>query len=263
MTILFLALLVCGAADPPLVWTPPENPDPWKILQEAKRDASEQRYDVALAKHVWYHERAETIDGPGNSYRLSMALYSWYELAKKYPPAMERLKRYRDRAIDRVMQGKDVSAAFQEFAEINRQLREHSRTSKTFRSLHAQDKKLAAAVFQPASQALIASGEYGLVGEYVNAKQWRINITDTYQTQLRMAESLPKYKDQRLRVAEDILAYQASMLVACLVIAGRADDAATAESALRKLSQSAKFQESLDKAINGQIPKPLGHARNS
>ena len=36
-------------------WTPPENPDPQTILNEAQSDALAKRYEIALAKHIWLH----------------------------------------------------------------------------------------------------------------------------------------------------------------------------------------------------------------
>lgn len=241
-------------------WVPPEKPVPWNILREANEDAREARYEIALAKHIWYHEHAEEHDGPGKSYRLSIALRRWHELGKRYPPALKKLMGYRDRAIERAKKGGDVTAAFQEYAEINRQLGQHDLTSKSFRWFDEHDPKVAEAVTSSASQALLATGEYELYGKYVVPKRRRASILYFHRTQLRAAESDPKYKTQRLKVAEDVLKRDAPMLVACLVLAKRDDDAKATAEILRKLSSSARFQELLDNALKGVIPPPLGKA---
>jgi len=45
-------------------WAVPVNPDPRAItiLQEARADTRAQRYHTALAKYVWLHENAPTIE---------------------------------------------------------------------------------------------------------------------------------------------------------------------------------------------------------
>lgn len=251
-----LACCVGESAD----WVPPEKPVPWNILREANEDAREARYEIALAKHIWYHEHAEEHDGSGKSYRLSIALRQWHELGKRYPPALKKLIGFRDRAIERVKKGEDATAAFEEYAEINRQLQQHDLTSKSFRWFNEHAPKVAEAVFRPASQALLARGEYELYGKYVVPKRERTNIINFHRTQLRLAESDSKYKAQRLKAAEDILKHKASMLVACLVLAEREDDAKATAEILRKLSNSARFHELLDNALKGVIPPPLGKA---
>ena len=88
---LFLAVAVARAE-----WTPPAKPDPSKILQEAARDVTAQRYEEALEKHVWYHENALKIEPAQYGVRLSFALSAWHRLGLVYPPALEKLTSIRD-----------------------------------------------------------------------------------------------------------------------------------------------------------------------
>ena len=39
-------------------WSPPPNPDPEVILEEARADAAAGRNEDALAKYVWFHNNA-------------------------------------------------------------------------------------------------------------------------------------------------------------------------------------------------------------
>ena len=54
----FLAIASCSDEH----WKPPQNPDPGKILEEARADQQTGNYAVALDKHVWYHENKVTFD---------------------------------------------------------------------------------------------------------------------------------------------------------------------------------------------------------
>ncbi len=76
-------------------YTPPVNPDPQKILQEAQADTSAGRYKDALAKHVWFQENALKYQPSMVGVRSSFALMYFGELAQKHPPAMEKLKSMR------------------------------------------------------------------------------------------------------------------------------------------------------------------------
>ena len=55
-------------------WTPPENPNPFAIMQEAVADTDAGQYEVALAKQVWYHENATKLQPAQSGIRLSFAL---------------------------------------------------------------------------------------------------------------------------------------------------------------------------------------------
>src|SRR4051812_34817029 len=79
-------------------WSPPVKPDPSSILQEAEADTRAGRFEDALQKHIWYHENALKFQRAQYGVRLSFALSAWWELASKYPPAMEALRRARDTA---------------------------------------------------------------------------------------------------------------------------------------------------------------------
>src|SRR5262245_11064399 len=86
-------------------WKPPENPDPSAILQEAASDTRNGNYKTALEKHVWYHENALKHDPAQYGVRLSFALMYWGELGQKYPPALERLRKFRDEAAEKARKG--------------------------------------------------------------------------------------------------------------------------------------------------------------
>jgi hypothetical protein len=116
-------------------WTPPANPDPQQILTEAQADARAGRYEVALAKHVWFHRNSLKIDPAFYGVRLSFALMYWKELAKVYPPAKAKLIELRDEAEKQVGSGRDGLEAFVDFEAINTELGENEKTVALFKSL--------------------------------------------------------------------------------------------------------------------------------
>src|SRR5687767_1724267 len=90
---LLTAVLSAGAqAD----WNPGTNPDPRRILYEAREDAAAGRYEDVLAKHVWFHGNALKYTPGLDGVRLSFALADWNRLGAAYPPALGKLRRMRD-----------------------------------------------------------------------------------------------------------------------------------------------------------------------
>jgi len=151
-------------------WTPPENPDPRKIRDEAGADTRAGRYTDALAKLTWFHENALTTPG-GESLgpvRLSFGLKDWYDLAQKYPPALVKLTSYRDSAMQRVREGKDAFDSFQEAKGINEVLEEEKRTHELFLWLHANRMEVAKQVYALAEPLLVKAKLYKLCGSYLD-----------------------------------------------------------------------------------------------
>ena len=46
-----------------------------------------EQYELALQKHVWFHEESKSSSGMAGV-RLSYAISNWVELGNKYPPAL-------------------------------------------------------------------------------------------------------------------------------------------------------------------------------
>src|SRR5438552_1664672 len=111
-----------------MAWSPPPNPDPRAILDEATADRMQGRYEDALAKHLWFHREAARIEPALVGVRGSFALGYWSSLAMKYPPAMAALVTTRDAAEAQVRANDDVRNAFHDLAAINRELDEQART---------------------------------------------------------------------------------------------------------------------------------------
>src|SRR5450631_4007133 len=128
-------------------WTPPQNPNPQSILKEAEADAKTGKYSDALAKHIWFFQNALKYDSGEYGVRLSFALSDWVELGKVYPPALEKLKAFRDEAEANVREEKSVEDNFTDFESINECLKEDTKTVNLFVWLDSNKPDLAKAVF--------------------------------------------------------------------------------------------------------------------
>ena len=133
-----------------------------QALNDARRLAEEGDYEGALAKHVWFHDNALTVDPDYYGVRLSFALSDWMELASKYPKALEKLKSIRDEKTTRLEHGEGTRALFHDVESINESLGEKSATVGLFKKLEAVDSKFGVMLYDIADEALVEAGEYAL-----------------------------------------------------------------------------------------------------
>jgi hypothetical protein len=235
-------------------WTPPSNPNPQQILDEAQSDAKAGRYEDALAKHVWFHENALKLRPSLYGVRLSFALSYWTELGAAYPPALEKLKSIRDQSADRVRESDQAREDFSDFASINKCLKESSKTKDLFLWLDSHQPESAKSVFDLAEPSLIDAKEYSLCGRYLEPDKSFEQSRDRYREMKEMANN-PIHKDLK-RFAEKSFANQTTTLVALLVANDRKADAnRIAEEALNERDDP-PFKAEMEKAKQGAVPAP-------
>lgn len=232
-----------------------EQPDLHAILQEAHADTKAKRYEAALKKHVWFHENALSIDPEFSAVRLSFALADWYRLAQQYPPAMAKLKQYRDAAQRNVLAGEDVFASFHEMASINRYLGEDVKTLEVFKTLDANDAKSAKIVFGVAEPSLVKFKAYELAGKYLSPERDMQLISEAYRHGRELSED-PRFGNDRLDFAERLFQNKSTTLVALLVINDRQKEAEEIADAFRNEWDDEKFHAALDEALKGIVPEP-------
>lgn len=243
-------------------WTPPPNPDPQKILQEADADAQAKRYEDALAKHVWFNEHALEYQPSLTGVRLSFALSSWLKLGESYPPALVKLREVRDAAKDRItpQEGRRIAFEdFQEFVSINKYLSDEKQTVEAFRAIDAADPDDASRLFALAEPALIRAKDYELCGKYIDADESLEQILDSYQRADKLASN-PKIGERYKKYADKEFLSEATTLVALLVVNDRTAEAEEVMHELKKVDGDSKFHAKLtaglEKAIQGVVPKP-------
>ncbi|MDZ4404111.1 hypothetical protein [Prosthecobacter sp.] len=110
---------------------------------DAKRFAKEGAFAEALERHEWFHEHALAYQPSYYGVRLSFALSSWRELGTKYPPALEALKRIRDRDTARVHAGDASDEVFHDVVSINHALGDDDATMSLFKRIERQQPDVA------------------------------------------------------------------------------------------------------------------------
>jgi hypothetical protein len=237
-----------------VTWTPPANPDPHQILNEAREDTRAGRYEEALAKHVWFHRNVLQIDPAFYGVRLSSALDSWKELASVYPAAKTKLMEIRDEAEKQVTSGANVGDSFNDFEEINRVIGDDKRTVALFKSLDNDNVQAAGEVFDIARPALIKAGEIKLCGKYVDPKDYPRQV-EMYRQLMSLAAD-PQFSKEHTDFAKQRFSNDVTTLVALLVLSDRKTEAETVATDAKTVWADKAFAGALDKAMEGHVPEP-------
>jgi hypothetical protein len=256
-----VACLFCRAAAGE--WTPPANPNPQAILQEAQADARARNYEAALAKHVWFHEHALEFNRSLTGVRLSFALGDWMALADAYPPALEKLKETREATrlrLDPTQGGRPTFEDFQALESINEALEEDDATVAAFRLLDEHKPRTARRAFPVALRALVQAKEYKVCGKYVDAEISIPRMIELLQVSLETANRLPRGGEVQKAHAKKRFVNEAWTLVALLVVNERQYEAEKAALKLRKVEGDEDFQSTvataLAEALEGKFPDP-------
>jgi tetratricopeptide (TPR) repeat protein len=236
-------------------WIPPENPDPQLIFKEAKEDASAQRYEDALAKHVWFHQNALSYRQSLYGVRLSYALNAWARLGEAYPPALEKLKSIRDDAEQKIRENKGTHGLFHDFVAINKVLSEETKTKDLFIWLDVNNPDMAKKIFDLAKPALINAKEFKLCGNYIEADESFQTAMKLYQTNMRLSRD-PKFGDELQKFGEKKFSNDTATLVSLLILSERSEDAERIINEALKEWDNPQFKEELEKAKSGCVPVP-------
>jgi hypothetical protein len=250
VTALFLSLAAVLAA---AAWTPPAKPDPRVIHNEARKDRMEQRYEDALAKHLWLYHQGAKVEPRWAPARVTFAMGDWAHLAAKFPPAMEALKRERDSAEANVKAGKDPVRSFEDFAAINRELDEPGPTTALFLWVEARDEALAKSIARYAQHALMQSGDFKTAARYVDANAAMAQVV---RMRSGMVGNMPKDADEEFRKsARATYAREAARIVAMVAANGRTVHAKRLYEQALDADPSPEVREVLDAALKGESPK--------
>lgn len=241
--VLFCLMFVSVQTDE---WKPPKNPDPDKILTQARNDAQNGDFETALAKHVWFHENALAIQPSQYGVRLSFALSDWVELANKYPEARKKLEEIRDVTGKLIVEQDNVAELFHDYVSINSYLRENKLTVKLFERLDKDSPKKAASVANFAKDDLIAVKKIELLGKYLIAdREFKIYLKTFNQLKPHFPNEYFVYKD----FSDDV-----ATLVAILAINGKKDKAKEIAKKAATVWEDDSFKRKLDRALKGKFP---------
>lgn len=252
-----LALLLSASSALALAWTPPADPDPEQILNEARADAKAGRLADAAAKHAWYHDNVLGLLPSHGGVRLSFALGAWHDLAKIYPPAMSDLRAARDRAMVRVRSGGSrASLAFSDLSHLNRLLGDAAMTRDAYALVAAQSTKEARLHLGEALPALVETRAYTLASAHLETEELMQRMTelhrlisDNRRVPAEHREAVERYQQQRTD-------RDWARVVVTLVQANRRADADVFARRARELLGGGVATPLIDAALRGEPPPP-------
>ena len=258
-TVAFFKEELAAPPGEPAAWALPADPDPSAILEEAREDALAGRYEVALAKHVWYHDHALEIEPAQYGVRLSFALMYWRSLAEDHPPALDALRAARDRAAAAVEAAPEADErwatfhAFHDLTSINRELGETPKTLALFRRLHATRPAVAAQIGHLARPLLIAAEDFALAAETLDLE----GLNDQIQTHDEQVAAIPaRLADGDLREnIERMFQEEVAVSVALLARVGRDAEAAAVAAKAKAVRADPAFARAVDAALAGTFPR--------
>ena len=234
-------------------WSPPANPDPQTILNEARADRAARRFEDALQKHVWFHNEALNHQPAMKGVRLSFAIGDWGLLASRYEPAMTALRAARASAADKVRSGVDVDDAFAELAAIDAELDEFWATQRDYRGLAARDEPAARQAFRSAANALIETKDFVTYARFVDPQAEMQKLLRVHSDMARNVGRFPGAGEMH----ERMLGEKAGRIIAALVLGGRTEDARAAATAAGAATAVPATHEVFRRALEGTIPPPF------
>lgn len=236
-------------------WSPPSNPDPQEILNEAQEDADQGNYENALLKHLWFHNHALKHERSLYGVRLSFALGDWHKLGEKYPPALNALKKERDLAQKHIRDGQNYYEYFHDYESINGELGEQYKTTQLFRWLDMNHPERAQKVYRVAQSTLIRAKEYNLCGKYIDPENSYNRYLQQFRSGLQFAKNSP-YRERAGNFAYASFSNDVSILVALLVISNRVSEANDISKKALNEWDDDKFSSMLNSSLKGNVPNP-------
>jgi hypothetical protein len=238
------------------VWTPPENPDAHAILDEAVSDARAGMYEVALAKHLWFHENALSCDSALYGVRLSFALGYWRDLADEHPPAMHKLVETRNKTATDYLESGFSFKTFHDLTSLNRVLNEPRKTAEAFLVAHQHDREAAASIYDVAEPALIAEEAFEICGHYLEPEPQLERTKKIYRLNQELERKWAASEPCPPATARHKFVHRISTLAALLIKNDRRDEAhRCAAIALDELGDD-EFKADFDSALAGNVPAP-------
>jgi|SRR5665213_565768 len=148
------------------------------------------RYDEALQSCLSVHNQIKA----DQSFGLLVPLFSdWVELGRRFPKARESLIEIRDHDVHEFSEGRGYSELFLEVNYINSYLNQADATYALFKTIHQQDKQLAAQCYYYVQDLLMQKGEYELCLNYIGNPQ--VNF-DQFNRGLEAIRELQQRRDE-------------------------------------------------------------------
>lgn len=182
--------------------------DNWELIKHGE-------FKKALQRHIWYHDHALEYDRALTGVRLSFALNDWKKLGEQYPPALEAMKKIRDKKT-RLVTKNGSTDLFGDVVALNRTLNEDNKTVDLFKTVEAKQPEAAKSCFRWAKATLFAANQYSTINKYLGdpVKEFE-NIQRSYDVLSTLTNRTLPNEDAYLKARRDSIArkYQNNNLV--------------------------------------------------
>lgn len=237
--------------------SPKESPH--DALLNARRLTLQGRYEDALQKHVWIHEHGLEQDPNFYGVRLSFALAQWVDLGKKHPPALDALRRIRDRDADRLLSGARYARLMHEVASINNHLNEPDATVQVYSKVAVVDPGFAAKVYDVVESTLVTAGAYELARTHLGDPKARFAAAkEKHDETIGFAERHPEYADASREIAESTFTDGVLRLIEILERSGDDKEARECREAALGVVDNPRLRGSMTNPVIGQGGEPNG-----
>lgn len=157
------------------------------IAQEAwsaaRRFATEEKYEEALERHLWFHNHALETRRSYYGVRLSFALTEWIALGEEYPKAISKLEEVRDTKTARLLGGEECNELFHDVVAINSRLDAHDATILLFERIEQANPDFASSIYHYAEDTILHVKNFTLARKYLGDPTERFSRAQDRYTQ--------------------------------------------------------------------------------
>ncbi|WP_448550808.1 hypothetical protein [Thalassotalea montiporae] len=238
---------------------------PINLRQLANNDAEDinsEHYSLALAKRIWFHQNAVSID-PSISYvGSSFNVGAWGVIGDFYPPA-KTLMRYATNHLKQTLleNPKNKLEEMLEYRSLNNALHRADNTYELFLWLDENHPDVASANFHLFREALTERQAFHLYSKYTKPQIDYADLVSGYLHSNNAIESKglqAQDKIDKIRLFhKNRFIYDVSRLVAILAINNRAEEAELIVKKAQLELPSQEFTNSLIRALDGELPKAV------
>ena len=137
-------------------------------------------YEEALERFIWFHNHAVDQGLTINASRLTFGLGYWVDFGKKYPPAIDALKRIRDENTNSILSGVNTCDLFSEVESINKYLSEEHKTIALFTRIDEEQPDLASRCWVYFQDLAIKNDEKYFIEKYIHDLQHEYDEIEDY-----------------------------------------------------------------------------------
>ncbi len=169
-----------------------------KYLNETQVLVREGKHKEALNRFLWIYDHA--LEHEPIIYFI--ALENWKKLGDIYPPALEAMKKIRDKKTELFGEGKGTNILFVDVVELNYHLGNDSKTVELFRQLEQNQPEMAKECWVNAKDAVIKVKAKDLIRKYIgnpllawsNVKEWYEKDKSRYEEKTGDEQFIKQFK---------------------------------------------------------------------